>query len=81
MTGTGVVAVAVAALVALAACSRDAPAGRGPAPRAAASAPSSDGGLDGGSPCVEACVRDRQMVATSIEAIVADCERACGATP
>lgn len=77
---------ALAALV-LAACSRSprdaAPAQpigeRAPASAAAADAAATDAGA--GADCVAACVKARQMVAMSIEAIEADCRRTCAAEP
>lgn len=75
-------AVAVVAVVAVVAgCTRE------PAPRPEVGnrggAPA-DGGpaVDAGDPpCVLACVRDRQMVAMSPEAIRAACRTECGAAP
>lgn len=69
---------ALALLLAAGACSRD------PAPRPPidnrGGAVAVDGGADGGDgACVEACVRDRQMVAMSVEAIREDCRRTCAA--
>lgn len=70
---------ALALLLAAGACSRD-PAPRPPIDNRGGAAIVDAGGLDaGGGACVEACVRDRQMVATSIEAIRASCERECAA--
>jgi hypothetical protein len=86
------VVVALASVCVLAACSRDASprdrpvenragsapaaAPTGPAPSTAGSpASTADAGADGA--CVAACVKSRQMVARSIEAIEADCARTC----
>lgn len=70
---------ALALLLAAGACSRD------PAPRPPIDNRGGAVAVDGGAPdggdgaCVEACVRDRQMVAMSVEAIREDCRRTCAA--
>ena len=73
---------ALAALVlVVGACARDG----GPRPidhRGATAAPVDARDLDAGDPpCVAACVRDRQMVAMSPEAIADACRRACADAP
>ncbi|MBK9029917.1 MAG: hypothetical protein IPL61_01010 [Myxococcales bacterium] len=75
-------ALRVLALAGLVACSREA-APRPPVDnRGGAAAPLDAGARDAGdSACVNACVRDRQMVATSIEAIEASCRRDCASPP
>jgi|JI7StandDraft_1071085.scaffolds.fasta_scaffold112905_3 hypothetical protein len=73
------------ALVALAlvagACARDG-GRRSIDHRGAAAAPLDAGAADAAdSPCVTACVRDRQMVAMSAEAIALACRRDCAGAP
>ena len=74
-------ALAALALLALA-CTRDA-APRPPIEhRGLGTAPIDAAGLDAGDgACVTACVRDRQMVAMSAEAILAACRLDCQAPP
>jgi hypothetical protein len=55
------------------------PAASAPAPPPAPPAPPADAGADPA--CVAACVKSRQMVAMSIEAIEADCARTCAEPP
>ena len=68
-------------LLAIAACSRD-PAPRPPIDNRGGAVPVDAAGADAGdSACVLACVRDRQMVAMSLEAIREGCRRDCAAPP
>jgi len=70
---------ALALLVAAGTCSRD-PSPRPPIDnRGGAIAVDAAGADAGDGACVEACVRDRQMVATSVEAIREACRRECAA--
>lgn len=70
---------ALALGLAVGACSRD-PAPRPPIDnRGGVSAVDAAGPDAGDGACVEACVRDRQMVATSIDAIRESCRRECAA--
>lgn len=72
---------ALAAVLLAGACSRD------PAPRPPidnrGGAVVVDAGADAPdrAACVAACERERQMVAMSVEAIRAECERSCAAAP
>ncbi len=74
-------AAALAAVWIVGACSRD------PAPRPPidnrGGAVAVDAGADAPdrAACVAACERERQMVAMSVEAIRAECERSCAAAP
>lgn len=75
--GLALALVAVAALAV--ACSRD-PAPRPPIDNRGGAVVVDAAGPDAGDgACVEACVRDRQMVATSIDAIRESCRRECAA--